>query len=352
MRYAANKGCEVTGITLSPHQAEYVSGHMKMRYFHTATVLCEDFFSYKPLFNQNHTTTTTTTPGHKNGYETPPVPRRLSTSNGSLSSMSSPTKHSSPFRPSRPTSSNRHHHNNSHATPSKMLGNTPSKSLFSGATGSALYDAITMMGVLEELGDDYDRILTKLVKLVKPGGRIYLDFAAECNGKASSDPFVTKHIYPSSTPSTPAAKWINLPRLLQAIDNSALVVDALWDNRNNYQLWAQKCYQKLREREDDFLHQQQATMGSVSDIDSTAPSTTHVSSVVNRNRTNSHATGSAAEASVLSGFVESTANPQNRYLYRLMLTMFAGACTAMNQQNHQCTAYRMVLKLPESSNVR
>lgn len=46
------------------------------------------------------------------------------------------------------------------------------------------FDAISMMGVIEDLSD-YPRVMERLAELVKPGGRIYLDFAS---GRCRSGP--------------------------------------------------------------------------------------------------------------------------------------------------------------------
>jgi cyclopropane fatty-acyl-phospholipid synthase-like methyltransferase len=371
MRYAANKGCHVTGITLSPMQAQYVAGHMKMRYFKTATVLCEDFYAYKPMFNHNNNNGNSNASvvgsnSSNRGYESPMKPRQ---SSGSVSTTPStpvvkasphlspplfihqqqPTplqqqqqqqqQYQSPFRSSNTAN------NNGLETPSKTIG---------AASGPMLFDAISMMGVLEELGDDYDQILAKLTTFLKPGGRIYLDFAAECvgdNGEApsltaSTRAFVRKHIMPG-----PLGRWIHLPKWLQAVDQSSLVVDALWDNRHNYYLWAQKCYRKLLAKHEDFLQQYQLQQQQQQ-----SGKKQHTQGDTSDDMDNCTLVDSSQDLSVPAAAAAGGASCNEcddaEFQYRLMLAMFAGVAASMVKQDYQCTAYRMVLKLPEGQLLR
>jgi cyclopropane fatty-acyl-phospholipid synthase-like methyltransferase len=368
MRYAANKGCHVTGITLSPLQAQYVAGHMKMRYFKTATVLCEDFFTYRPMFNHNNGSNNASLVGNSSSSPTKP-PR----SSGSVSTTpSTPAKVSThlspplyiPQQPPTPSQQEQHHHQQYQKFQSPFRSSNPSNDNFletpsqakGTASGPMLFDAISMMGVLEELGDNYDQILAKLTTFVKPGGRIYLDFAAECvvdDGEAptltaSTRAFVRKHITPG-----PLGRWIHLPKWLQAVDQSALVVDALSDNRHNYHLWAQKCYRKLLAKHEDFLQQYQQQQQSSrrtgekqlkqgdtnDDMDTTCTLVDSSQDI------------SVPDAAATSG-ADSNDCDDGEFQYRLMLAMFAGVAASMVKQDYQCTAYRMVLKLPEGRLLR
>lgn len=56
--------------------------------------------------------------------------------------------------------------------------------------------AISMMGVIEDLSD-YPRVLERLAELVKPGGRIYLDYTS---GKVQfgTSSFITKYVWPGT----------------------------------------------------------------------------------------------------------------------------------------------------------
>ncbi len=58
------------------------------------------------------------------------------------------------------------------------------------------YDGITMMGVIEDLSD-YDFVMRKLMTLIKPGGRIYLDFASH-QYKDNTSAYITQYIWPGT----------------------------------------------------------------------------------------------------------------------------------------------------------
>jgi len=221
-----------------------------------------------------------------------------------------------------------------------------------------VYDAISIMGALEELGTDYDKILSFLANILRPGGRIYLDFAAETATSAVFEiPFVTKHVFPSKSGS-PSTKWVRLPRFLQAVEDSAFVVEQLWDNRQNYHLWAYKCYKKLQSQQDKFMQQltqQQSGNNSTTTLD--------MESRFRYDETVGIKGGSRGRADDTSGTNPSTVSntlfslpddvkdikttAEGEYLYKLLMSTFAGAASVMMQPDYHCTAYRMVLKLPE-----
>jgi cyclopropane-fatty-acyl-phospholipid synthase len=58
------------------------------------------------------------------------------------------------------------------------------------------YDAIVIMGVIEHL-PQYDRVLSRFVSLLKPGGYIFLDGSA-CTRKYELSSFMVKYIYPGN----------------------------------------------------------------------------------------------------------------------------------------------------------
>jgi len=58
------------------------------------------------------------------------------------------------------------------------------------------FDAISMMGVIEDLSD-YRHVMRSLARWLKPGGRVYLDFAAE-RRRFDTHSFVTEHIWPGT----------------------------------------------------------------------------------------------------------------------------------------------------------
>ena len=58
------------------------------------------------------------------------------------------------------------------------------------------YDAVVIMGVIEHL-PDYHRVLKQFMRLVKPGGRVFLDGSA-CTKKFELSSFMVKYIYPGN----------------------------------------------------------------------------------------------------------------------------------------------------------
>lgn len=146
------------------------------------------------------------------------------------------------------------------------------------------FDGISMMGVIEDLSD-YPRVLQRLVKLVKPGGRIYLDFAS---GKVpfGTSSFVTKYVWPGTF------RMTYMPELMAAIDRSPLQLIGVWNDRRNYHLWAKKGHERWVERREEILR--------------------HTS--------------------------EET--------WRLIRLLWAGTAGVMNDPAWKVTAYRIVLELP------
>jgi cyclopropane-fatty-acyl-phospholipid synthase len=58
------------------------------------------------------------------------------------------------------------------------------------------FDAIAIMGVIEHL-PDYERVLKKFQRLLKPGGRVFLDGSA-AKKKYELSTFMVRHIYPGN----------------------------------------------------------------------------------------------------------------------------------------------------------
>jgi cyclopropane-fatty-acyl-phospholipid synthase len=92
------------------------------------------------------------------------------------------------------------------------------------------FDAISCMGVIEDLSD-YARVMARFAELLKPRARAYLDFAAGKEPVATSS-FITKYIWPGTF------RMVYMPELMEAIDKSAIELQAVWNDRHNYYLWA------------------------------------------------------------------------------------------------------------------
>jgi cyclopropane-fatty-acyl-phospholipid synthase len=147
------------------------------------------------------------------------------------------------------------------------------------------FDGVSMMGVIEDLSD-YPWVLRRLAELVKPGGRVYLDFAA---GKVpfGTSTFITKHVWPGTF------RMVYMPELLAAADAARAHVVGVYDDRRNYHLWARNGYVRWQENREEIIRR------------------------------------SSVET------------------WRLFNLLFAGTAGVMNDPTYEVTAYRMVLELPE-----
>jgi cyclopropane-fatty-acyl-phospholipid synthase len=197
LRFAAARGVNVTGITLSKHQADYVQTVIEARNLTTAKIKHQDFFTYDP----------------------------------------------------------------------------PEK-----------FDAICMTGVIEHLSD-YKLVMAKLTSFLKPGGRVYLDFATEKKSFATRS-FITKYIWPG------IFRMVYMPEFIAAINESMLEIVGIYNDRQNYHIWARKSYEKLVKNKEPFVAQ------------------------------------------------------SSEQLWRTFLAMYAGTCASMVKSDYFCGAYRVVLELP------
>jgi cyclopropane-fatty-acyl-phospholipid synthase len=88
------------------------------------------------------------------------------------------------------------------------------------------FDAIAMLGVIEELAD-YPRVMQRIARWVKPGGRVYLDFMA-----ATQDfvfpAFISKYIYQGRT------SRVYVPKFMDAVTRSRFELLAAHNDRRNY----------------------------------------------------------------------------------------------------------------------
>ena len=96
------------------------------------------------------------------------------------------------------------------------------------------YDAIVIMGVIEHL-PQYDRVLSKFVSLLKPGGYIFLDGSA-CTRKYELSSFMVKYIYPGNH------SFLVLHDFLEKLARTPLRVLEIFNDRYSYfltfQQWA------------------------------------------------------------------------------------------------------------------
>jgi cyclopropane-fatty-acyl-phospholipid synthase len=149
------------------------------------------------------------------------------------------------------------------------------------------FDAVSMMGVIEDLSD-YRRTLRQLEQLVVPGRRVYLDFAAE-RKRFGTHSFVTRYVWPGTF------RMVYLPELAEAIRESPFELQWLENDRRNYHLWCLALYQRWVE--------------------------------------------SRAEVEAAHG----------TRVWRTFALLYAGVASMMDRRSHSATAYRMVLEFPADS---
>lgn len=88
------------------------------------------------------------------------------------------------------------------------------------------FDAIVIMGVIEHL-PDYERVLKKFSRLLKPGGRVFLDGSA-AKKKYELSTFMVRHIYPGNH------SFLVLDDLLNKLAKTDLEVMEVHNDRWSY----------------------------------------------------------------------------------------------------------------------
>lgn len=151
------------------------------------------------------------------------------------------------------------------------------------------YDGITMMGVIEDLAD-YEKVMDKLMTMVKPGGRIYLDFASDFSPNNTSS-YITEYIWPGTF------RMVYMPEFMAAIADRPIEVVRIDNDRRNYYLWTKKVNQRWEEKKEEIVAREGETLWKI---------------------------------------------------YHLMI---AGVASIMNSPTHATTAFRVVLEMPEDAQV-
>ncbi len=101
------------------------------------------------------------------------------------------------------------------------------------------YDAIVMIGVIEELAD-YDGVMRRISRWLKPGKKAYIDFMA-----ATEDfvfpAFVSKYIYQGAT------CRVYLPKFVEAVTRSPFELLAIHNDRRNYYLTSKAWFERYEQ---------------------------------------------------------------------------------------------------------
>lgn len=107
------------------------------------------------------------------------------------------------------------------------------------------FDGISLMGVMEDLAA-YRKVMPRLASWLKPGGRVYCDFAAS-GDRFGITSFVTKHIWPGRF------RLVYMPQFIAAASKSGLDIVNIENDRRNYHLWAKKGMDRWQPQRDEII---------------------------------------------------------------------------------------------------
>jgi len=144
------------------------------------------------------------------------------------------------------------------------------------------FDAISMMGVLEDISN-YHLILARVASWLRPGGRVYCDFAS-ASRRFGVPSFVTKYVWPGKF------RMVYLPEFVRAVVRAGLDLVELHNDKQNYFLWTKGVHERWLQHHEEIV--------AVAD----------------------------------------------EQLWRLMRLLFAGTAEVMSPQSGRNTAYRVVLE--------
>jgi cyclopropane-fatty-acyl-phospholipid synthase len=107
------------------------------------------------------------------------------------------------------------------------------------------YDAIVILGVIEHL-PDYRGVLKQFQRLLKPGGRVYLD-ASAYRKKHDHPSFVARYIFPGDHSS------LCLHDFLREVAKSRMDVVEVYNDRRSYYLTSKKWVENLEANRDEIV---------------------------------------------------------------------------------------------------
>jgi len=109
------------------------------------------------------------------------------------------------------------------------------------------YDAISLMGIIEELSD-YQQVMKNIAQWIKPGGRVYMDFAADKQSFTTAS-FITKYVWPGKF------RLVYMPQFIDAVGNSPFEVVAIHNDRHNYYLWSKGIMERWEQKKAEVVKQ-------------------------------------------------------------------------------------------------
>jgi cyclopropane-fatty-acyl-phospholipid synthase len=107
------------------------------------------------------------------------------------------------------------------------------------------YDAMVILGVMEHL-PDYPAVLRQFQRLLKPGGRVYLD-ASAIREKYSKSTFIARYIFPADH------AFLCLHDFLTAAAKTPMDVLAVYNDRHSYFLTCKAWAENLEAARDDII---------------------------------------------------------------------------------------------------
>jgi cyclopropane-fatty-acyl-phospholipid synthase len=107
------------------------------------------------------------------------------------------------------------------------------------------FDAISLMGAIEDLSD-YQEVMRRLAAWLRPGGRVYMDFAA-VDRRFGVPSFVTKYVWPG------AFRMVYLPSLTRALAKHHFDIVEMQNDRRNYHLWVRGGYERWMQRRQEIV---------------------------------------------------------------------------------------------------
>jgi cyclopropane-fatty-acyl-phospholipid synthase len=110
---------------------------------------------------------------------------------------------------------------------------------------SESYDAIVILGVMEHL-PDYQAVLRQFHRLLKPGGRVYLD-ASAFREKYSKPTFISRYIFPGDH------SYFCLHEFLSVVAKTKMEVLAVYNDRHSYYLTCKAWAKNLESARDEII---------------------------------------------------------------------------------------------------
>jgi cyclopropane-fatty-acyl-phospholipid synthase len=107
------------------------------------------------------------------------------------------------------------------------------------------YDAIVIIGVIEHL-PNYPAVLRQCQRLLKPGGRVYLDASAS-RYKYQLPSFISRYIYPRNH------SFLCLHDFLTAVAQTPFEVEAIYNDRHSYFLTCKAWAENLENAHDEIV---------------------------------------------------------------------------------------------------